>query len=385
MGKGTTWVALDTSKKKHVGAVLDPEAREPRDFEVPNELGSLRRWARKVVREAPGEVRVCYEAGPCGFALQRQLEAAAPGLVCEVIAPSLIPIRPGQRIKTDRRDARKLVRLYRAGELVAVHAPTEAGEAVRDLMRCREDAKEDQLRARHRLGKFLLRRGRIYRDGTSWTQKHAAWLASQVWEHEPDELVFQDYRLAIAQLEERLRGLDARIGETSQTEPYREPVGWLRCFRGIDTVAAMTLLAEIHDFQRFQRAQELMSYVGQVPSEHTSAERVHRGALTKAGNAHVRRVLTEASWHQRHAPAVGLALRKRREGQPAWAIAHADRALSRLHRRYWRLSARGKPVNKVVSAVARELVGFVWAVMREGQMRQELARNGSHRAAVKVA
>jgi transposase len=378
-------VALDTSKRKHVGAVLEPGAQEPRDFEVPNELGALRRWARKVVREAAGEVRVCYEAGPFGFALQRQLEVAAPGLVCEVIVPALIPVRPGQRIKTDRRDARKLVRLYRAGELTVVHAPTEAEEAVRDLVRCREDAHEDLLRARHRPGKFLLRRGRIYAQGSAWTQRHAAWLASQVWEDEPDELVFQDYRLAIAQLEERLRGLDAHIGEISQSEPYREPVGWLRCFRGIDTVVAMTLLAEIHGFQRFEHAGDLMGYLGLVPSERTSAERAHRGALTKTGNAHVRRVLVEASWHQRHAPAVGLALRKRREGQPAWAIAHADRALNRLHRRYWRLYARGKPVNKVVAAVARELVGFVWAVMREGQMRQERSRNGSQRAAAKAA
>ncbi|MEJ2151025.1 MAG: IS110 family transposase [Chloroflexota bacterium] len=264
MGKDITWVALDTSKRKHVVAILDPGAREPRGGSLLNEGRAIARLARKLVREAPGEVRVCYEAGPCGFALMRQLEAAAP-LTCEVVAPSLIPVRPGERIKTDRRDAAKLVRLFRAGELTTVQPPTEAQEAARDLVRCREDAKEDLMRSRHRLSKFLLRRGVIYTSGSAWTQKHSQWLSTLRWELPGDEETFADYRMAISQLEARIRALDTRIEEIAQQEAYREPVGWLRCFRGIDTITAMTILAEIHDFRRFQNARQFASYLGLVP------------------------------------------------------------------------------------------------------------------------
>jgi transposase len=302
----------------------------------------------------------------------RQLEAAAP-LVCEVVAPSLIPVRPGERIKTDRRDAVKLVRLYRAGELTEVHPPTEPEEAVRDLLRCREDAKEDLMRSRHRLSKFLLRRGLIYTGGAAWSQKHSQWLARLSWELVGDAETFEDYRIAISQLEARIRALDTRIGELAQQDPYQQPVGWLRCFRGIDTVTAMTILAEIHDFRRFQTARQFSSYLGLVPSEYSSGDRMQRGGITKTGNSHARRILVEAAQHSRHRPAVGYKLRKRREGQPAWAIDHADRAMQRLWHRYRRLRlARGKHHNKVVAALARELAGFVWAIMQEGLRRQEL-------------
>lgn len=382
MDKAITWVALDASKKRHAVAVLDPGSREPREFMVPNESKALRRMVRKLVREAPGEVWICYEAGPCGFDLQRQLEAASPGLVCEVVAPSLIPVQPGKRIKTDRRDARKLVKLYRGGQLTMVHAPTVAQEAVRDLVRCREDAKQDLMRARHRLSKFLLRRGQIYREGAkAWTLRHETWMSRLVWEQEADRETFASYRLHLSQLQDRLRELDARIEAFSQQEPYREPVGWLRCFRGIDTVTAMTIVTELHDVRRFQNARPLMAYLGLVPSEHSSGERVQRGGLTKAGNRHVRRVLIEASWCNRHRPAVGYHLRRRRTGQPAWAIAHADRAMQRLSRRYQKLTARGKPYNKAVAAVARELAGFVWAVLQEGERRAGDGRQARDRVA----
>lgn len=372
MKKGITWVALDTSKKKHVVAILDPGSREPREGSLPNEARAIRRFARKLVREGSGEVRVCYEAGPCGFALMRQLEAAAP-LVCEVVAPSLIPVRPGERIKTDRRDAVKLVRLFRAGELTEVQPPTEAQEAVRDLVRCREDAKEDLMRARHRLSKFLLRRGLVFTGGSAWSQKHSQWLSTLGWELPGDEETFADYQMAISQLEARIRALDCRIEQIAQEEPYRAPAGWLRCFRGIDTVTAMTILAEIHDFRRFENARQFASYLGLVPSEFSSGDRTQRGSITRAGNCHARRILVEAAQHTRHRPAVGFKLRKRRDGQPAWAIDHADRAMQRLWHRYRRLRlARGKHHNKVVAALARELAGFVWAAMQEGLRRQEL-------------
>jgi transposase len=370
MRKGITWVALDTSKERHAVAILEPEAREPREASLPNEAREIRRFARKVVREAPGEVRICYEAGPCGFSLKRQLEEAAK-LVCEVVAPSLIPVRPGVRIKTDRRDARKLVSLYRAGELTEVHPPSEAEEAVRDLVRCREDVKQDLLRARHRLSKFLLRRGQVYTGGQAWTLRHDRWISAIVWEQEADCLTVESYRLGISQLIDRQGSLEERIEAFSRTDPYREPVGWLRCFRGIDTVTAMTILAELHDFHRFRTARALMSYLGMTPSEHSSGDRVRRGEITKAGNSHVRRVLGEAAWCNRHRPAVGYHLRRRRAEQPDWVIAHADRAMQRLSCRYHRLLERGKPRNKVVTAMARELVGFVWAVLAEGQRRHE--------------
>jgi transposase len=376
MKDSITWVAMDTSKKRHAVAILEPGAREPREAEIPNEAGAIRRFARKLAREASGEVRICYEAGPCGFALQRQLEGAA-AVVCEVVAPSLIPIRPGVRIKTDRRDARKLVLLYRAGELTAVHPPSVAEEAVRDLVRCREDVKEDLLRARHRLSKFLLRRGQVYTGGQAWTLKHERWISGIVWEEEADRPTVDSYRLSISQLVDRQRSLEERIEAFSRTDPYREPVGWLRCFRGIDTVTAMTILAEVHEFHRFRTARALMSYLGMTPSEHSSGDRVRRGAITKAGNSHVRRVLIEAAWGNRHRPAVGYALRRRRAGQPDWVIAHADRAMQRLSRRHHRLLERGKPQNKVIAAMARELVGFVWAVLAEGARRHEATAKAS--------
>jgi transposase len=264
--------------------------------------------------------------------------------------------------------------------LTVVHPPTEQDEAVRDLMRCREDAKRDLLRARHRLLKFLLRRGRVY-VGRAWTGRHEEWLRSQVWDRDVEEEVFEDYRLAIGQIEERIRALNARIEAISQEEGYREPVGWLRCFRGIDTVTAMTVLSEVSDFRRFRTAGRLMSYLGLVPSEHSSAERVRRGGITRAGNSHVRRVLVESAWHSRHRPAVGKELRKRREGQPKWVIAHADRAMVRLHRRYKRLMHAGKPHNKVTTAIARELAGFLWAVLEDGYTRRLMQSKATTEAA----
>ena len=247
----------------------------------------------------------------------------------EVVAPSLIPVQPGKRIKTDRRDARQLVKLYSGDQLTMVHAPTREQEAVRDLVRCREDAKQDLMRARHRLSKLLLRRGQFYRQGVkAWTLRHEAWMSRIEWEQEADRKTFESYRLHLSQLQDRMRELGARIGAISQQEPYREPVSWLRCFRGIDTMTAMTIVTELHDVRRFQNARGLMAYLGLVPSENSSGDRVQRGGLTKAGNSHVRRVLIEASWCNRHKPAVGFRLRQRRVGQPARAIAHADRAVT---------------------------------------------------------
>jgi len=340
--------------------MLRPGCQEPVEWETANEARAIRRLAKRLKRDAVGTLQVCYEAGPCGYTLQRQLGEA--GVACMVVAPSLVPVKPGERIKTNRRDARKLAQMLRAGALTEVHPPTPEEEAVRDLCRCREDAKEDLLRARHRLAKMVLRRGFSY-EGKAWTRGHQQWLRGLTFEHEADRVVFGDYLYAIEQLEERCRGLEEKLVVLSQQDPYLQPIGWLRCFRGIDTVTAMTVMAEIHDFGRFESPRDLMGYLGLVPSEHSTGDSHRRGSITKTGNSHARRVLIEAAWHCRHRPAVSANLRKRRTGQPGWVIGIADRAQARLHRRYWHLVLRGKPHNKAVTAVARELVGFIWEAL----------------------
>lgn len=358
-----TYVGLDAHKKDIYVAMLVGQERVPVTWQLANEPNALRRFVRKVEREAPGPVQCCYEAGPCGYALQRQLTSER--VSCQVIAPALIPRKPGDHIKTNRRDARKLAELLRAGLLTEVAPPTPADEAVRDLARARDDAREDLMRARHRLSKLLLRRG-VHFAGPqrAWSEPHRRWLRSLTWDHAADRLVADDYLLAIEQLEARLAELDAALQAVAQTEPYREPVAWLRCFRGIDTLSAVIIVAELHDFRRFPSARALMAYLGLVPSEHSSGERARRGCITKAGNAFVRRVLIEAAWHYQHRPGVGRALRGRQEGQPARVIAIADRAQQRLCRRFRRLVAEHKPTPKVVVAVARELAGFIWAALQ---------------------
>lgn len=333
------------------------------EFSIPNEPAAVRRTVKKLQRESGGRVIFCYEAGAVGYVLQRQIQAL--GSECLVVAPSLIPVKPGHRIKTDRRDARKLAEMLRAGLLTAVRPPSEAEESARDLVRCREDALEDRARCRHRLVKMLLRRGLVYREGKTWTHMHQRWLRSLRFEQPSDQLILEDYLLAIEQLDQRLAALESEIEQMSRREPYACWVGVLGCFRGISTITAMTMLTELHGLQRFVKPRQLMAYLGVVPTEHSSGEKVARGGITKAGNAHVRRVLIEAAHHYRHAARVGPALRQRRKGQPGWAIAIADKAQQRLHLRYRRMVLRKKPYGKVIVAVARELVGFLWAALRQ--------------------
>jgi transposase len=330
-------------------------------WQLANEPKAVRRLARKLEREAPGPVRVFYEAGPCGYALQRQL--TTPRVSCDVVAPALIPRKPGERVKTNRRDARKLVELGRAGLLTTVRPPTPEEEAVRDLCRARDDAREDLQRCRHRLGKLLLRRGLHY-PGRNWTRGHRQWIDSLSWTHAAECAVVHDYLLAIDQTEARLQELDARLTETAASEPYRTPVGWLRCFRGIETLSAMLILAELHDFRRFSSARALMAYLGLVPSEDSSGEKHRRGRITRTGNALVRRVLVETAWHYQHRPAIGVALARRRKGQPGRVIAIADKAQQRLCRRFRKLAAEQKPAPKIAIAIARELAGFLWAALQ---------------------
>jgi transposase len=370
----TTYVGIDAHKKDLFVAMLAGHQATPVTWTVPNEPSAIRRMIRKLEREAPGPVRACYEAGPCGYALQRRL--TTPRVSCQVIAPALIPRKPGERVKTNPRDARKLVELLRADLLTEVRPPTPAEEAVRDLCRARDDAREDLQRCRHRLGKLLLRRGLHY-QGRNWTRGHRQWIDSLTWDHAAERTVVDDYLLAIDHTEARLVELDARLSEIAETDPYREPVAWLRCFRGIDTLTAILILAELHDFRRFQSPRALMAYLGLVPGENSSGEKHRRGRITRTGNALVRRVLVETAWHYQHRPGVGVALTRRRKGQPSRVIAIADKAQQRLCRRFRRLAEQHKPAPKIAVAIARELVGFLWAVLQPVPAPRGVTTGGS--------
>src|SRR6266540_3634959 len=298
MDKGISYVAMDTGKRSFRVAAGYAGRGERVEWEVVNEPAAVKRMVRKAQREGGGEVIFCYEAGPCGYALKRQIEAL--GVRCVVVAPSLIPVKPGQRVKTDRRDARKLVELFRAGLLTEVWPPTVEEESVRDLARCR-----------HRLGKMLLRRGYLFGAGRSpWTQSHRRWMVAIGWEREADRMVFSDYLLAVDAAQSRLENLTAQLEAFAQQEPYKMAVAALGCFRGVSTVTAMTIVTELHGMEGITSPRELMAYLGMVPSEYSSSEKVRRGSITKTGNAHVRRVLVEAAHQYRHSPSVGRILRK---------------------------------------------------------------------------
>lgn len=363
MTNAITYVGLDVHKDETVVAVLRGSSKEVVEFRVAT--SAVGRLVKRLLAAADGgPVKAVYEAGPCGYGLSRALRAA--GIDCQVVAPSRIPVQPGQRVKTDRRDARKLAELLRAGLLTPVAEPTPAEESVRELCRCRENAKRDLLRSRHRLSNLLLRRGRVFREGRNWTQRHRAWLYQQSFEHPADQIAFADYLAAVEALEERVRSLEAAMAAIAEQEPYAAPVGWLRCLRGVDLITALTVVTELQDIRRFATARQLMSYLGLVPSERSSGGAVHRGGITKTGNAHLRRVLIEAAWHARRPPRVYGPLRQRRRGQPTPVVALADRAMKRLHQRWWSLVQRGKSPQVATTAVARELAGVIWAVLHCG-------------------
>ncbi len=360
MNESTLIIAFDQHAASVVAAVLLPGHRMPALHDLTADLGTIGRFVDRFRRRGP--VRCCYEAGPCGFELQRFLQARQ--VACEVIAPALIPRRPGDRIKTDRRDAGQLAVLYRAGALTAIHIPTAEEEAARDLLRCREDIRADLLRARHRLSKFLLRHGRRF-TGTkkAWSKAHDAWLRHQAWPMPALDQTHHAYLRTVDEAIARLRSIEDDLRTLLTLEPLRPRVERLRCFRGIDDLTALTIAAEFGDPRRFPTAPRAMAFVGLVPSEHSSGSKQRHGAITKTGNAHLRRVLVEAAWHYRHRPFVGAALRRRQQCAPAIIIAQAWTAQDRLYRRYHRLHGRGKPNQQVIAAVARELTGFVWAAL----------------------
>jgi len=360
MLQSTTIIAFDQHAATTVAAVLLAGQGTPALHSLSSDSATILRFVERLRRE--GAVQCCYEAGPCGFELQRAL--VGHDVPCDVIAPALIPRRAGDRIKTDRRDAGQLAILYRAGALTPIHIPTAEEEAARDVLRCREDIRADLLRARHRLSKFLLRHGRRFPGPKkAWTTRHGEWLRTQVWPLAALEQTYTAYLRAVDEAGARLRTVELDLRALLELPSLRPRVDRLRCFRGIDDLTALTVAAELGDPRRFPTAPKLMAFVGLVPSEHSSGTKRARGAITKTGNAHLRRVLVEAAWHYRHRPFVGQALRRRQCGGPEAVIAQAWAAQQRLHRRYRRLAGRGKPTPQVITAVARELTGFVWAAL----------------------
>ncbi|MGD8896224.1 MAG: IS110 family transposase, partial [Acidobacteriota bacterium] len=307
--------------------------------------------------------------------LYRQLRDL--GVHCDVVAPTLVPVKAGDRVKTDRRDARKLAHCYRAGDLTPVWVPDAAHESVRDLVRTREAAKRDQLRARHRLQKFLLRQG-VYRpEGmTAWTLKHLLWIRGHQFEHAARQAAFEDYLYEVGRARERIERLEKSIEEVLEQvpEPMSALIEGLQALRGVGRLSAATIVAEAGPLSRFPHPRQLMAYIGVVPSEHSSGGKTVHGGITKTGNAHLRRVLVEAAWAYRYPPTLWGALRRRQEGASEQIKAIAWKAQVRLHRRYQRLHARGKPKQYITTVVARELAGFLWAVALEVERQRDQQR-----------
>jgi len=359
------YLGMDVHKESITIAVLPADAKTPTRVErLPNDLPRLKRFLDRLARD--GEVRACYEASGAGYVLHRAMREW--GYACDVIAPSLIPKRPGVQRKHDKYDAAELARLYRAGELTPVRIPTEAEKRVRDVVRCRETFQREILKSRHYILKFLARRGFVFREGTNWCTPHLRWLQHLTTEHSPlapaDRLVFREYHALLLYKLQRRDELDREVARLAEWPTLAPAVRRLQCFRGISLHSAMVLATEIVDWRRFERPAQLASYLGLVSREDSSGDRERRGSITKAGNSHCRHVLVQAAWSYRHRPAISVDVKRRQTGQPPGVIAHAWKAQQRLHQRYNHLAYRKQPQIAVV-AVARELVGFLWAVMQD--------------------
>lgn len=356
------FVGLDVHQDTIVIAVADEGASPAQTLaEIPHEPARVLARLRKL---GPLEtLRVCYEAGPTGYGLQRYLTRA--GVSCVVVAPSLVPTQSGNRVKTDRRDARRLAHFLRSGDLTSVWVPDEQTEALRDLERAREDAKRAEKTAKHQLSKFLLRQGRRYTEGKPWTQRHGRWIRQQTFEQEAHRRVLADSIHTLQQATERVERLERDIGELIEHWVLAPLVRNLQAFRGVGLLTAVGLSAEIGDFHRFETAGQFMAFVGLVPSEYSSGGHRSQGGITKTGNRHVRRLLTEAGWNYYRWPLrISVALHERRQGVPQSVIDIADKARHRLGRKGHRMHEKGVSPKKIVTALARELAGFLWAAAR---------------------
>jgi transposase len=372
MAKPTRYVGLDVHAETIAVAIAE-ENQEVRSLgTIPNTEDAVRKLVKKL-----GDLvtlRFCYEAGPCGFVLYWLLVQL--GVECVVIAPSLVPARAGDRIKTDRRDAEKLARLHRSGDLTPVWIPDKQHEAVRDLVRAREAAKKDQTRVRHRLSKFFLRQGHRKPEGTGscGTAKYMAWAKSLKFEHQAHETLVAELIRDVELQGERVKRLDEAIDAAIPTLPEetRAVVEALQAMRGVAQLNAVTVVTEAGDLLRFKHPSEVMGYSGVVPREHSSGASVRRGGITKTGNAHLRRVIVESAWHYIRRPRIGRELAIRHKTQSAEVKAIAWKAQHRLYNRFHKLAGKGKPRQQAVTAVARELLGFMWAIAH--QVKQERER-----------
>ena len=362
------YLGMDVHKDSITIAVLPTGATAPTRLErLPNDLPKLKKWLDRVARD--GEVHACYEASGAGYVLHRALRDW--GYACEVIAPSLIPKRSGVHRKHDKRDAADLARLYRAGELVPVRIPSEADERVRDVVRCRETFQREILKSRHYILKFLATRGFVFREGTNWCTPHLKWLQHLTTDGSPlapeERLVYREYHALLLYKLQRREELDRQIEQLAELPTLKPMVAILQCFRGISLHSAMVLATELVDWRRFERPGQLACYLGLISREDSSGNRQRLGSITKAGNSHCRHVLVQAAWSYRHRPQTSVDLKRRQQGQPPAVITHAWKAQQRLHARFNHLSYRKRPQIAVV-AVARELIGFLWAVAREVEL-----------------
>jgi transposase len=353
-------LGMDVSKHWIAVGVLEPDAGEAVVDKIAHDEPSVRRLIGRFPDTT--RLRVCYEAGPTGYDLYRLLRSMS--VSCEVVAPSLIPKAPTDRVKTDRRDARRLARLHRAGELTAIRVPTVVEEGVRDLCRARADVVEDRRRARQRLSAFLLRHNRIYPGPTAWTIKHRDWLDRQRFDEPATAATYGHYLSVVEMRDSTMTAIDAELAGWFDREPFAGPVSRLAAYRGVDRLGGLSLAAEVGDWRRFPTAGAFMAFCGLVPSEYSTGDRTRRGRLTNAGNVHIRTQLVEGAWAYQYRAAVPRHLAKRHEGVPADTIARSWKAQQRLCRRYQALAARKPSNNTVAAAVARELAGFLWAEMQ---------------------
>jgi transposase len=353
------YLGMDVHKDSISVGILNPGHERPDVEKIFHDEESVRRLIDRFPN--PSMLRSCYEAGSSGYDLARLLKSL--GVHCEVIAPSMIPKAAGDKVKTDTRDCRRLARLHRAGELVAVRIPTPLEEAVRDLCRARSDMVEDLTRARNRLTKFLLRHSRVWRGGSNWTTKHLAWLTAQSFDEPAMQITFDHYRAVVTARDAALAATEADLRCWFNKEPFADPVHRLAAYRGVTAMGALCLQAEVCDWRRFGRAASFMGFVGLVPSEYSSGGSTHRGHITKAGNAHLRSQLVESAWSYQHRPYVGAEIAKRQEGLPPEVVARAWAAQLRLCGRFRHLAERKNTKTVVAAAVARELAGFLWAEM----------------------
>lgn len=359
MNKTVHYLGLDVHKETIAVSIAPAQATEVRRYGIIHgSLDAVDKLLKKLA--SPGvERRVVYEAGPCGFVLCRHLRAK--GIACEVVAPSLIPKKASDKVKTDRRDADQLARLHRAGELTPIHVPDQEDEAVRDLIRARHSAMDELRKARHRLKGFLLRLGFRYTGRSSWNDAHKRYLAKLIMPQPPQQIAFQEYIHAIDDAGAGLDRLTQAVLDALPQWKWEPVVRALMCLRGVQELTGMTLVAEVGDFSRFDEARSLMHFLGLTPSEHSSGGSRTQGGITKSGNAHCRRVLTEAAWQYRLTPKVSEAIEKRQQGQSKEVRLIAWKAQQRLNKRFKQLGAKKKSV-VAATAVARELAGFVWAI-----------------------